>query len=538
MKRLFDRRAWRRTGRDSPLLTISLLAVFLGALDLTVIATILPEMISDLGVNTADVDRYVWVVNGYLIAYVVAIPLFGRISDVIGRLKTFQISLAIFLIGSIVCAASQTLTTLIAGRTIQGLGGGALLPVTMALIADQYASDRRLHYLGLVGGVDTLGWVTGPIWGAIVVAFAPGIHQHWRWVFWLNIPFALLLSLGLAVLARPGVAPRLRRRGSLDILGATLLAGALVCLNLALASGGELGNTGRSGLRAMGGTPNPLARYSPELLAAAVLLVILLIFWERRAAKPILPLALFQEREFSGAVIANGLIGAALMVGMVNIPVLIALVVTSTEVSAVSALMLAPFTITMAVGALVSGRLSTRFGLRLTASVGILLVLIGYVVLFLSLDADHYARGAIGLVIAGWGFGLLMTPLNGSTLSAAEAADYGAAASTTLMVRLLGMTVGISALTAFGIRRLQTLTDRVGTVVRQPNESTAAFLARQQQFIVDHAIPLSVQVLRETFLIAAIIALLAIIPISFLAGRGPHVPALLKRSSSSASATD
>lgn len=538
MKRLFDRRAWRRTGRDSPLLTISLLAVFLGALDLTVIATILPEMISDLGVNTADVDRYVWVVNGYLIAYVVAIPLFGRISDVIGRLKTFQISLAIFLFGSIVCAVSQTLTILIAGRTIQGLGGGALLPVTMALIADQYASDRRLHYLGLVGGVDTLGWVTGPIWGAIVVAFAPGIHQHWRWVFWLNIPFALLLSMGLAVLARPSVAPRLRMRGSLDVPGATLLAGALVCLNLALASGGELGNTGRSGLRAMGGTPNPLAAWSPELLAAAVLLVILLILWERRAAKPILPLRLFREREFTGAVIANGLIGAALMVGMVNIPVLIALVVTSADVSAVSALMLAPFTITMAICALISGRLSTRFGLRLTASAGILLVLIGYVVLFLSLDADHYERGAIGLVIAGCGFGLLMTPLNGSTLSAAESEDYGAAASTTLMVRLLGMTIGISALTAFGIRRLQTLTDRVGTVVRQPNESTAAFLARQQQFIIDHAIPLSVQVLRETFLIAAVIALLAIIPISFLAGRGPHARALLKRSSSSASATD
>jgi MFS family permease len=192
----------------------------------------------------------------------------------------------------------------------------------------------------------------------------------------------------------------------------------------------------------------------------------------------------------------------------------------------------------MAVCALISGRLSTRYGLRRTATAGIVLVLIGYVVLFLSLDADHYARGAIGLVIAGCGFGLLMTPLNGSTLSAAESEDYGAAASTTLMIRLLGMTVGISALTAFGIKRLQSLTDRIAPVVREPNESTASYLARQQQFIVDHAIPLSVQVLRETFLIAAVIALLALIPISLLAGRGPHLPALLKRSSSRASATD
>lgn len=538
MKRLFDRHAWRNAGRDSPLLTLSLLAVFLGALDLTVIATILPEMIADLGVNTADVDRYVWVVNGYLIAYVVAIPLFGRISDLIGRLKTFQISLAIFLIGSIWCAMSQTLTALIIGRTIQGLGGGALLPVTMALIADLYAADRRLHYLGIVGGVDTLGWVTGPIWGAILVAFAPGTSEHWRWVFWLNIPFALLLSLGLAILARPSVTPRLRMRGNLDVLGATLLGAVLVCLNLALASGGELGNAGRSGLRAMGGTPNPLAKYSPALLGGALIFLLLLVWWERHAEKPILPLELFQERPFTAAVVANGLIGAALMVAMVNIPVLVALVVDSSQVSEISALMLAPFTFSMAICSLLSGAASSRFGLRRTAAVGIALVLSGYVALYVSLDVDHYERGAIGLVIAGCGFGLLMTPLNGSTLSAAESEDYGAAASTTLMVRLLGMTIGISALTAFGVKRLQTLTDRIAPVVRQPNESTAVFLARQQQFIIDHAIPLSVQVLRETFLIAAIIALLAIIPISLLAGRGPHAPAMLERRSSSASATD
>lgn len=230
------------------MIAAALLAVFVGALDLTVIATILPGMATDLRINAADVDRYVWIVNSYLLAYVVAIPVMGRLSDLVGRTRAFQGSLGIFLAGSVWCALASDLPAMVAGRAIQGAGGGALLPVTMAMVGDLLAPGRRAAALGLVGAVDTLGWVPGPLWGALLVAIAPG-NEPWRWAFFVNIPLA---AVGAFAISRVG-APATRRLPDwwrrLDLPGALLLAGALVCLNLGLSAGGELG-AARGGARA------------------------------------------------------------------------------------------------------------------------------------------------------------------------------------------------------------------------------------------------------------------------------------------------
>src|SRR5215204_7793970 len=179
---------------DRRALGAALLAVLLGALDLTVIATILPGMVTDLRINAADVDRYVWIVNSYLLAYIVAIPVVGRLSDVVGRKLAFQGSLALFLVGSIVCTFAGDLPGMVAGRALQGAGGGALLPVAMAMVGDLLPPGRRAAALGLVGAVDTLGWVLGPIWGALLVEIAPG-QDAWRWVFVINIPLALVAAV-------------------------------------------------------------------------------------------------------------------------------------------------------------------------------------------------------------------------------------------------------------------------------------------------------------------------------------------------------
>src|ERR687893_2419036 len=181
---------------DRRTLGTALLAVLLGALDLTVIATILPGMVTDLRINAADVDRYVWIVNSYLLAYIVAIPVVGRLSDIVGRTVAFQASLALFLVGSIVCAIATDLPGMVAGRAIQGAGGGALLPVTMAMVGDLLPSGRRAAALGLVGAVDTLGWVLGPIWGALLVEIAPG-QDPWRWVFIVNVPLAVAAAVAI-----------------------------------------------------------------------------------------------------------------------------------------------------------------------------------------------------------------------------------------------------------------------------------------------------------------------------------------------------
>jgi MFS family permease len=501
-------------------LTAALGAVLLGALDLTVIATILPRMVFDLNINTADIDRYIWVVNGYLLAYLVAIPITGRLSDLIGRPLAFQLSLAVFLVGSVWCAVADDLPGLIVGRAIQGAGGGALLPVTMALVGDLLPPRRRVAALGLVGAVDTLGWVLGPLWGAAIVALLNDRVEPWRWVFYVNLPLGIAAAIAIATTTRRLSAPRLAGRlRRLDVLGALLLGTSLLLLNLALSSGGELGGAGGDGLRALGGTPNPLADYLWPLLLGAVVVGALFIIWERRATLPILPLTLFRDRRFSAAISTNFLVGAALIVGMVDVPVVVALLVESDRVSNLSALMLAPFTLLMAALSFVGGVVVGRFGERQTAAAGLILVALGYAALWFGLRNEELAGMIAGLVVAGAGFGLVVAPIGSSAIDAAPSADRGIAAALVLVFRLLGMTVGISALTALGVRRLQVLTGRLDPPIGQEGETTAAFLLRQQQFIVDHAIPLSVQVIRETFLAAGVIALIALAPVALLRSR-------------------
>ena len=140
-------------------------------------------MVVDLNINTADIDRYIWVVDAYLLAYIIAIPLVGTVSDVVGRGVAFQCSIAIFVIGSIAAALSNNLPQLIAARAIQGAGGGALMPVTIALVGDLLPAGKRVTALGLVGAINTLGWVLGPVWGALIVGIFSSVHDAWRWVF-------------------------------------------------------------------------------------------------------------------------------------------------------------------------------------------------------------------------------------------------------------------------------------------------------------------------------------------------------------------
>jgi len=497
-----------------------LLAVLIGALDLTVIATILPRIVSDLRINTVDIDRYVWVVNGYLLAYIVAIPIMGRVSDILGRRSAFLISLAVFIVGSAWCASANDLTSLIAGRAVQGAGGGALLPVTMALVGDVVPPAGRLAALGVVGAVDTLGWVLGPLWGAAIVGVFAAGTTPWRWVFYVNIPLGIVATFAIVGFDRRGPSqgqPASSRR--MDLLGTLLLTAMLVLINLALSSGSELGQSAGSGSRALGGTVNPLSGYLLPMLLGGLVCAVVFIAWERRARFPILPLDLFRDRRFTAAIVTNFLAGVALIVAMVNVPIVIALLVDEGAVSVTSALMLAPFTVLMAALSFTGGVVARRRGEKWTAATGLVLVAIGYGLVWLGLRGGNYQWMLPGLALAGAGFGLVIAPIGATVLDAVPAADRGIAAGLTLVFRLLGMTIGISTLTSIGIHRLQTLTGRLETVVRRPGESTVEFLLRQNQFIEERVIPLSIQVIRETFLIAGLLALLAIIPVTFLGGR-------------------
>lgn len=489
----------------------ALACVFLGAIDLTIVAAILPTMIDDLGINTADIDRYIWAVNGYLIAYVVAIPAFGRLSDVTSRQRALQVSLIIFLVGSIACATAESLSDLVVGRTIQGLGGGGILPVTMALVADRLPRRQQIGAMGLVGALETLGWVIGPLYGAGIVTLLDTGTSPWRLVFWLNVPLLVIAFVAVQRFAAPAAdRPRVTKVGWPALLSLTT---ALIALNLALTSGSEIGTTTSTGLRALGGTPNPLASWSVPLLGFAIVSVIVLVVIEARSAAPLLPNALRSSRVFIASLAANTLVGASLMIVMVNVPVIVSLSASSAGTAGRTALYLAPFTLALAIGSLMTERLNRRRHPARVSMVGIIGASLGMSMTWAILADRPPSTMLPFLALAGAGLGLVLPFLGAVALISSSATHRGAAASFAMMFRLLGMTLGLSAASSAAMRRLQSLTDDIEPVRRLADESTAEFLTRQQRYIEDVAIPLAIQVVRETFLIGGVLMVISIWPV-------------------------
>lgn len=222
---------------------------------------------------------------------------------------------------------------------------------------------------------------------------------------------------------------------------------------------------------------------------------------------------MLRTRQFIAIIAGNFLVGAVLMVAMVNVPVFVALLTDPDSISLTTAVLLAPFTVAITVTSFAAGRMTDSFGERRAGIGGMALTIVGCAALYLLIDRSQSWTLVPGLILAGIGLGLVLPPLASIPVAAAPVEDRGGAASTALMFRLLGMTLGASSLTALGVRRLQTLTGRVDPIVRSTDESTASYLDRQRQFIEDNAIPLSVQVIRETFLAAACIAALTLLPL-------------------------
>ncbi len=489
-------------GRARWVLAAALLAVFVGSLDLTVIATLLPKIVSDLQINTADINRYIWVVSGYLLAYMVTIPVLGRVSDILGRRPVFAGSLVIFLVGSVLSARAGGLGSLIAGRAIQGFGGGALVPVTMALVGDLLPARRRAAVIGLVGAIDTMGWVLGPLYGAALL----GLTGSWRAVFWINVPITIITVVVLLFTWRGVRQPRVRER--LDLTGAVLLSASLVCLNLALSSGSEAGAGGGQ----LGGSASPLAAYRWPLLGGALLAFVGFIFWERRAKAPLVPLSLFRVPVFSAATVANLLIGASLIVVMVNVPLFASFVEENQErASLIGAALLVPFTLLMAVGSVFGGILTGRYGARPVAVVGVILAAAGLALMRFWTDSIRVVPMGATLLLAGFGFGLVIAPVASVAINAVRRNFYGVASGLVVVTRLIGMTVGLSVLSGWGVGRLSGLL-QTNAPTRMPTESDLAFQTRIFAYIGDQTVHYSLVVLRETFVVAAIVCAVAVIP--------------------------
>jgi MFS family permease len=473
------------------------IAVFLGAVDLTIVTAVLPRMLVDLNVSIdTDLGRATWIITGYLLAYTVSMTCAGRLSDLYGRRAAYVAGLAVFLAGSAGVALAPTIEWVVAGRVVQALGAGGLVPVTMALTGDLLPLRQRAGALGMVAAVDTAGWMVGHLYGGVLMR----AFDNWRLLFWLNLPLGLA-ALALTLRALGGIATP-RRAGSFDWPGALLLAGALAALNIGLAAGADLGAADFYGERS--GPP----AYALPLVAASLALG--LAWWrvERRSADPLIDVQLFSHRAVAGASAVNLLIGFALAVALANVPLFVNARIGLLNPADQDALrrgawdsgwLLSALTLTMAALAAPGGRLAGRVGARWPMLAGMALALAGFAAASRWRVDSGYAEMALGLALAGAGLGLALAPAAAVVIDSVGDGRRGSAAALVIVLRLVGMTLGVSALTAWDVQR-QDVLRRLGTSDPLAASDPAQFLLR-----------IAAQVVGETFLFAAAACALALL---------------------------
>lgn len=433
--------------------------VFVAADDLTVVSTLLPQMITHFEIPVpAGLDDASWIVSAYLIAYIGTMPFMGRVSDLYGRWKVYVACLGIFAFGSLFVPLVESLPWLITFRAIQAIGGGAMVPVAMAIIGDIFPSERRPLAMGVLVAIDTAGWIFGPLYGAFLVRYL-----DWKWQFYINIPASLLAAGGAYQALRN--LPQPKRKVSLDIPGALLLTSGLVALNMALSySGGNAATGPTFDFNA----PPPTTKYVIPLLVLAALLLGIFVYLERRTTDPLLNLDMFKQPNFTQACAINFLVGVALIIAMVNVPLFINTILpegnTVEEVlqqaATRSGQVLAVMTGAMSLAALLGGWLCKRYGYRLPTVVGLVTVAGGFWQMGTWTPVTGYGPMALHLALAGAGFGLVTSPLSTTVVDAVDETQRGVASGLVVILRLIGMSVGLSLLTAWGLRRFEQLSSQ------------------------------------------------------------------------------
>jgi MFS family permease len=477
------------------LLGIAAAGLFIAALDAYVVVTLLPSMIADVGLTIDRFEQATPIVTGFLGGYVVAMPLLGAYSDARGRAPVYGACMIAFAAGSIITATAGLWTFaglpwLVAGRVLQGLGGGGLVPLSLALAADLYRGDARTLALGSVAGLQEAGSVFGPLYGTTLAAVAASAGG-WRLVFWLNVPLAALCAAGLVFATRGTTPSSSRAAASIDWISASLLGLGLGLLVVALYP------------------DDPDHRATGSLLVPAGIasVAVLVVYGWRQVHRlePLVPRELLRSRGFIGAAGANLLIGIALMVALVDVPILGRLVFSLDQLG--SGLLLTRFLVGIPIGAVLGGWLAGRFGGRFIAVAGVLLSAAAFLQMStwssneLSLHIGFARQADIALAACGVGLGIVIAPLTAAVLSLTRGESHGLATSLVVLARTMGMLIGLSALTAFGLYRFHQI---LGT----PVLNDPGLRAR-----VDHLARLVaaafLQEYREIFTIAALICALA-----------------------------
>lgn len=491
--------------------------MLLAAIDAYVVVSVFETILNALGLPINHLERATGIVTGYLLGYVAGMPLLARVSDRYGRRIVIYAGLAGFAAGSAITASAHSVDVLEGGRFLQGLAGGALLPVTLALAADLFAERSRARVLGGVGAAQELGSVIGPLYGAWLAA-AIG----WRWIFWINIPLALLA----AVLVHQAVPARRAQENSMgtaaatrprvDVVGGLLLAACLGTLVVAL-------NNQHPEI-------SVLPPHGRLLLGVGAALFAAFIAWEISARTKLLDMTGVARRPFFASITASLCAGAALLVTLVFVQLDAQSVLNKSASQA--ALLLARFLISLPIGAVLGGFLVRRLGERVVTVAGCVLAALAYVLIahwpvnFLA-AAHHIGPLRLPVLdtdlgLAGLGLGLVIAPLSSAVLRAVPDESHGIASASLVVARMMGMLLGVSALAAWGLHKFQVLTAGLPTPL--PFGLSDAEYQRQldaYQNLVYAALQNEYQ---SIFLVIAIICAAGALSALALSGRNRHEP--------------
>ncbi|NEA44967.1 MDR family MFS transporter [Streptomyces sp. SID10815] len=473
-----------------------LLGMLLAALDQTIVSTALPTIVSDLG----GLEHLSWVVTAYLLASTAATPLWGKLGDQYGRKKLFQTAIVIFLIGSALCGMAQNMPQLIAFRALQGLGGGGLMVLSMAIVGDVVSPRERGRYQGLFGAVFGATSVLGPLLGGLFTE-----HLSWRWVFYVNLPVGVI---ALAVIAAALHIPRKAQRHVIDYLGTLLIASVATCLVLVASLGGTTWGWG-----------------SPQIIGLAALGVVLVVAFvavERRAAEPVLPLKLFRIRTFTLSAIISFIVGFAMFGAMTYLPTFLQVVHgISPTLSGVHML---PMVVGMLLASTGSGQIVSRTGRwKVFPVAGTAVTTIGLLLLHRLDEHSSTAEMSAYFFVFGLGLGLVMQVLVLIVQNAVSYEDLGVATSGATFFRSIGASFGVAIFgTVFASRLADKLTAAFRGAALPPGASADALksdprgIAALPAALRPAALHAYASAITDVFLYAAPVALLAFVLSWFL----------------------
>jgi EmrB/QacA subfamily drug resistance transporter len=402
--------------------------MFLAALDQSIVGTALPQIVSDLG----GLEHLSWVVTAYLLTSTASTPLWGKISDLNGRRPMFQAAIIIFLVGSLIAGAATSMTMLIAGRAVQGLGGGGLIALALAIIGDIVPPRERGRYQGMFGAVFGVSSVAGPLLGGFFTD-GPG----WRWIFWLNIPVGLA---ALFITSRALHMPVVRRDHRIDYLGAAVIVASVTSILLYTSwAGAEYGWT------------DP---FSLALLIGGLVLAVVFVVVERRAEEPIIPMHLFGRPVFRWSVLFAFLLGMAMFGGIVYLPIYLQVVrgFSPTE----SGLALLPMVVGIFITSVGSGLLISRTGRYKRFPIMGAIITLASLLLLTQLEADTpFWLFSLYTFLLGAGLGFTMQTVVVAVQNDVALRDLGASTSAVTFFRSMGGAFGTALFGAVLTARLE-----------------------------------------------------------------------------------